>query len=89
MVYLRGVDRRTRKHGNVVNVVELAVIFSVESSPDVGDEDLRTLHDAHSAAFKFGAVIEAREVVREEIYEFPGAVISSGYEIYHSAFELL
>ena len=60
------------EHGDVVDVVEVAVAFALEAGPEVGDEDLGALVEADRAGFVVVAVVEAGEVVHEEVDEGGG-----------------
>jgi len=57
------------KHGDFVNVVELAVRLAVKRGPQVGDEDLRALEEAHFFALKGAFVAEAGEFLGEQVDE--------------------
>jgi hypothetical protein len=57
----------TGKHCYCINVVEFAVTFFVESGPYVGNQNLRSLHDANFAFLKGRLVPKAGEMVGEEI----------------------
>lgn len=60
------------EHGDLVDVVEVAGALAVEAGPEVGDEDLRALVQADGGAFVGVAVVEAGEVVDEEVDEGGG-----------------
>lgn len=60
------------EHGDLVDVVEAAGALAVEAGPEVGDEDLRALVQADGVAFVGVAVVEAGEVVDEEVDEGGG-----------------
>ena len=53
----------TCKHGDFVNVVEVSVTLAVEARPEVCDEYLGALVEAHGLAFEIELVLEARKVV--------------------------
>jgi hypothetical protein len=78
----------TSKHGYAVDVVELAIAFFVECSPDVGDENLRSFHDANRTFLEHGIITEAWEMVSEEIDKFTGTVVS-GFNKASNALEVL
>jgi hypothetical protein len=61
--------RRTSKHSDFVNVVELSVAFAVKCSPEIGHEDLCALEEAHFLAFESTFVAEAGELVGEQVDE--------------------
>lgn len=77
------------KHGDVIDIVELAVTFAVEGCPDIGDENLWTLHDAYVSAFELRTVIEADEVMGQEIDKHTRAMAGSLDEFRHAALETL
>ena len=52
----------TGKHGDGIDIVEFTIALAVEGGPDVGNEDLRTLHDADFAAFEGCLIAKASEV---------------------------
>jgi hypothetical protein len=37
----------TSKHGNLINVIELAVSLAVKRRPQIRNKDLRSLQEAH------------------------------------------
>jgi hypothetical protein len=60
-------DAVVRKHGDLVDIVKLAVSLAVKSGPKVGDEDLRALQKPDFLAFKLGLVPEAGEPLGEQV----------------------
>ena len=60
------------EHGDLVDVVEVAGALAVEAGPEVGDEDLGALVQADGGGFVGVAVVEAGEVVDEEVDEGGG-----------------
>jgi hypothetical protein len=53
----------TCKHGDLLNVIELSVAFSVEAGPQVSDEDLRSLVQSDSPALERRLVPKAGEAL--------------------------
>jgi hypothetical protein len=68
------------KHGDFVNVVELAVRGAVKGGPEVGDEDLGALEETHALALKGALVAEAGEGRGERVDEARGGLRGGGYE---------
>jgi hypothetical protein len=66
----------TSKHRYIVDVVELAIAFFVEGSPNIGDQDLGSLHDADCTFFVHRLITEAWEMVSEEVDKFTSTVLS-------------
>ena len=66
------------EHGDLVDVVELAVGFSVEARPQVGDENLGSLQesDGFSGTFELVFVAEGREVSRKEVHKTSSGSLS-------------
>lgn len=46
-------SKPTGEHGNGVDVIELAIAFLIKSSPDIGHQDLRSLHNADRSFLEF------------------------------------
>jgi hypothetical protein len=82
------VNIRTSKHGYTVDVVKLAIAFLVECSPNVGDQDLRSLHDADRTFFEYRLITKAWEVVSKEVDKFTGTVVG-GFNKASNAAKLL
>jgi hypothetical protein len=59
----------TGKHRDLVDVVEFTVAFTVECGPQVCDEDLRALEEAHFFALECAFVTEACELFGQQIDE--------------------
>lgn len=68
-------DAVVGEHGDVVDVVEAAGAVAVEAGPEVRDEDLRALVKADGVAIVAVTVVEAGEVVDEEVDEGGGGVL--------------
>ena len=60
------------EHGDPVDVVEAAEAVALEAGPEVRDEDLRALVEADGGAAEGVAVVEAGEVVGDEVDEGGG-----------------
>jgi hypothetical protein len=61
--------RRTSKHSDFVNVVELSVAFAVKGSPQIGYEDLCALEEAHFLALECAFIAKAGELFGEQVDE--------------------
>jgi hypothetical protein len=81
-------DIRTSKHGYTVDVVEFAIAFFVERSPNVGNQDLRSLHDANRTFLKHRLITKAWEMVSKEVDKFTGTVVG-GFNKASNASKLL
>jgi hypothetical protein len=57
----------TSKHGNLINVIELAVSLAVKRRPQIRNKDLRSLQEAHLLALKCAFVPETRELLGKEV----------------------
>jgi hypothetical protein len=57
----------TSKHGNLINVIELAVSLAVKRRPQIRNKDLRSLQEAHLLALECAFVPETRELLGKEI----------------------
>ena len=60
--------RLTGKHGNAVDIMELAVTLAFEAGPQICDEDLSSFVEAYFSAFEIMPVIEAWKTVDHEVY---------------------
>jgi hypothetical protein len=78
-------DIHTSKHGYTVDVVKIAIAFFVECSPNVGDQDLRSLHDANRTFFEYRLITEAWKMVSEEVDKFTGTVLSGSNKVSNAA----
>jgi hypothetical protein len=58
---------RAGKHGNLINVIELAVSLAVKRRPQIRNKDLRSLQEAHLLALKCAFVPETRELLGKEV----------------------
>ena len=65
------------EYGDVINVVEAAEAPALEAGPEVCDQDLGALVEADEGALVFVAVVEAGEVVDEEVDEVRGGAVGS------------
>ena len=68
-------DPVVREHGDVIDVVEAAEALALEAGPEVGDQDLGALVEADEGALVFVTVVEAGEVVDEEVDEGGGGAL--------------
>lgn len=75
----------TSKHGDTINVVELAIILFVECSPNVGDKNLWSLHDADRTLLEYRFITEACKVMSEEVDEFAGTFVGCFDKVGHAA----
>lgn len=61
------------KHGDLVNVSELAVAGAFEAGPEIGDEDLGSFQESNAfSSLETCFVVEAGESAGEEIHERGG-----------------
>ena len=59
----------TGKHGNAVDIMELAVTLAFEAGPQICDKDLSSFVEAYSFTFEIMPVIEAWKIVDHDIYQ--------------------
>ena len=60
------------EHGDLINVVEVAEALALEAGPEVGYQDLGALVETDDGALVFVTVVQAGEVVDEEVDEGGG-----------------
>ena len=65
------------KHGDLIDVVEVAEALALEAGPEVGYQDLRALVETDDGVLVFVTVVQAGEVVDEEVDEGGGGAFGS------------
>ena len=65
------------EHGDLIDVVEVAEAVAVEAGPEVGYQDLCALVETDNGALVFVTVVQAGEVVDEEVDEGGGGAFGS------------
>jgi hypothetical protein len=79
----------TRKHRNLVNIVELAISLPIERSPQIRDKDLCSLQKPHFAPLELVLVSEAREALGQQVDQPGCGVLGVFDECHDAAFEFL
>jgi hypothetical protein len=59
--------RITCKHRNFLDVVEFSITLTIEASPEIRHQNLCTLVEPHSTAFKHAFIPKARELVCQKV----------------------
>lgn len=59
----------TRKHGDLIDVIEIAKAFTFEAGPNVCYKNLSSLVKADCAVIKSMPVVETREIIDDKINE--------------------
>jgi hypothetical protein len=72
----------TRKHSQMIYVMEFAISCTVEGGPEVGDEDLSAFEETHSAAVEPRFIVEAREVLCKEVDKLAGGFVGFSDQTY-------
>lgn len=65
------------EHSNLIDVVEVAITLTLEAGPEVGYQDLGALVETDDGALVFVTVVQAGEIVDEEIDEGGGGAFGS------------
>ena len=65
------------EHRDLIDVVEVAKALTFEAGPEVGDQDLGALVETDDGALVFVTVVQAGEVVDEEVDEGGGGAFGS------------
>jgi hypothetical protein len=60
---------RTRKHSDLIDIVEFSKILAVKAGPQICDENLSTLVKPNSFAIEPCLVAETGEVLGEQVYK--------------------
>lgn len=79
----------TSKHGDVLDVVKLAVAFTIKSGPEISNENLWSLHKPHSATFISGLISETGEMVGQQIDQFTSTAFSTFNELDNTSVKVL
>ena len=82
-------DSVVGEHGDMIDVVEGAEALAFEAGPEVGYQDLGALVEADDGALVFVAVVQAGEVVDEEVDEGGGGAFGSFNAGGESALEVI
>jgi hypothetical protein len=80
---------RTGKHGDFIDIVELAKVFAVEAGPEVCNEDLGALVQSDSSSVEDCFVAETVKVLGEEVDEAGGRVLGAVDAVGKATSELL
>jgi hypothetical protein len=59
----------TRKHGDLLDVVEFTIPFAFKASPQICNQNLGSLVESESASIQRGLVSKAVEILRKEVHE--------------------
>lgn len=81
--------RLTGKHGDFIDVVELAKVFAVEAGPEVCNEDLGALVQPDPPSVEHCFVAETVEVLGQKVDEAGGGVVGAVDAVGKATSELL
>lgn len=71
----KGLGGLTGEHGDLINVGEMAIGCTFKTSPEIRDEDLGSFVEANLLALEGMHIVEAGEVVNEEIDECSRGIV--------------